>query len=162
LARTLPDAQPFLQEHDGVQHARELMGDELSRYLSFAFVRNPFDRLASWYRLLRWQDHLVGIVSPEDFERFVMDCLDRDELPASQLSCLCDEDHEILVDEWGRFENLEAELRRILARRGLETPRMLHLNAGPVASTERLYSDQLRRVIALHYAEDFDRFGYAG
>jgi hypothetical protein len=120
------------------RHGRALdaLGD-ISRstwesYYSFAFVRNPWDRLASWYAMIDaarkklspaerasasplpselWN---YAIANSHDFESFLVHCTDtifdlgcNKSFAFNQLDYLTDERGEIVVDFVGRFESLQ-------------------------------------------------------
>lgn len=63
LARLLksqaPDIRPFLGQHDHALWAKRHLGSEWQKYYKFAFVRNPWDRLVSWYQMIRQDGRLL-------------------------------------------------------------------------------------------------------
>jgi hypothetical protein len=67
---------------------------------------------------------------------------------------ICD-DKEIIVDELGRFENLRADVKRILNIGNLP-----HLNSSNKTPWESYYTDELRDIVYNLYRKDFEVFGY--
>jgi len=63
LARLLkshaPDTRPFLGQHDHALMAKKHLASEWDEYYKFAFVRNPWDRLVSWYEMIRQDGRLL-------------------------------------------------------------------------------------------------------
>jgi chondroitin 4-sulfotransferase 11 len=151
---------------------------------TFAFVRNPWDRLLSCYR-----DKIEGQV--EGFTRFsesgVARCLarfdafsanmsfeefvhavalipdaDADEHFRSQHKYLTNVRGEIAVDFVGRYENLESDFRHIAERMGLPTGISLpRLQANPrLVHYADYYTVATRDVVATRFAQDIALFSY--
>jgi len=72
LARLLksqaPDTRPFLGQHDHALWAKRHLGSEWDEYYKFAFVRNPWDRLVSWYEMIRQDGTLLPSYKRLPFE----------------------------------------------------------------------------------------------
>lgn len=60
-----------INKHSTAAQVKKLMGDEdFYRYFSFAFVRNPFDRLSSLYRFLKnWKG--LPPIRVKQFENYI-------------------------------------------------------------------------------------------
>jgi hypothetical protein len=151
---------------------------------SFAFVRNPWDRLVSCYR-----DKIAG--EPRPFTGLaasgVAHCLARfdafhagmgfdafveavcaipdteaDEHFRSQHSFLVGAAGELVVDFVGRVERLDADFRRVARQIGLPYhDRLPRLQSGvePVDYRTR-YDASTRARVARRFEQDIDRFGY--
>jgi len=151
---------------------------------TFAFVRNPWDRLVSCYR-----DKIQGEV--EDFTQFsqsgVARCLarfdvfsvnmsfeefvyavasipdaDADEHFRSQHKFLTNDRGGIAVDFVGRYENLEADFRYVAERiglpKGISLPR-LQANPRSVRYMD-YYTAATRDVVATRFAQDIALFSH--
>ena len=136
-------------------------------YFKFAFVRCPWDRLASCWRHKVLEANYFGFTpgqrqSMSEFESFV-DWVSTRELEACdfhlRLQCrLIDLNH---VDFVGRFENFENDFRAVAARIDLPVGKIPHENAS--ASSSRhidVYNARTRKLVADLYARDFAIFGY--
>jgi chondroitin 4-sulfotransferase 11 len=59
LKSQAPDTRPFLGQHDHALWAKKHLASEWDDYYKFAFVRNPWDRLVSWYQMIRQDGRLL-------------------------------------------------------------------------------------------------------
>jgi hypothetical protein len=133
---------------------------ELAACFKFCFVRNPYERLVSFFRHIEthsnhpyhrriacWGgfpdlvDHLAEVAEPSQ-RAFV---LDRDGRPA--------------MDFVGRFERIGEDFAVIADRLGIEA-RLPHRNANPGVRWRDFYTEDIRREVRRFYAEDFEAFGY--
>jgi hypothetical protein len=178
LRQSLPDILDFLGTHDHARQARLVLGDQFDSYFKFAFVRNPWDRLVSWYSMIvqqsqgqpfeslnRFWQYVLDTAAT--FEEFVLHCTDtiddvdgRKSLLFNQLDYLTDEQGRLLVDFVGRFETLEADARRLFQQLGLPEPRLPHRNASGHAPYRDYYSPELAEVVAQRHRRDIEYFGY--
>ena len=111
-----------IKQHMRAADMREAVGEEVwSRYFTFCFERNPWDRLVSFYH---WRTKSMN--SPPEFKDFAMAALFG---PPERQSALKAKyfsnrpfylsDGELCVDFVGRYEDLEADLARAAERLGL-------------------------------------------
>ena len=116
---------------------------------SFAFVRNPWDRIVSYAHSLRvggdWHQ-------PDKFARW-------DLIP--QVDFILDDAGKPLVDFIGRFETLAEDFATICGHIGIPTPPLPHVNSSEHRHYRDYYDDADRQFIAKTYAEDIERFGYS-
>ncbi len=100
--------------------------EQYETYFSFAFVRNPWDRVVSYYKYL-------GYANKCDFNSFVSNELKRDLWnnrhwfvgPQSDYLYL---DGVLNVDFVGRFENLQEDFNKVCSELGLEAMEVPHIN----------------------------------
>lgn len=144
-----------LADIDGLVSAEELDG-----LFCFTLVRNPWDRVASYYRWLRGQgfDHpAVALAKAKDFAGFLRH-------PQTQASLRAWPARRYMVDAAGRercdlyirLEHFAADAAPLFAHLGfdLELPRV-NASEGVAA-----YTPELRDLVAEVCAEDIARFGY--
>jgi hypothetical protein len=127
-------------------------------WFSFAFVRNPWDRMVSAY------SYLLGHGMEETFEDFVY----RHNLPSTSheirdhtIPCHLHTHHDgkLMVDFVGRYENFDEDIVEIMSRFGRK-------RLPPVANPSKrthytdYYTDDTRKRVAEVFAEDIDLFGY--
>jgi hypothetical protein len=140
-------------------------------YYRFVFVRNPWARMASLYRMIRnidggykasFAEWLVnarphGVGGGNDpvewrYRRFGAYTLD---------NFVADETGKRLVSEVFRLEDMPTVPRR-LRERGIPFPddAMPWVNRSPPTDLDRFYTPALRAVVAMRYAKDIEEFGY--
>ncbi len=188
LKSAFPDARPLCGKHDVAIAGRDATGEATwSGYFKFAFVRNPWDRLVSWYAMIdayrsrlkgarRLADHLRGKALPKSwryvaansktFEEFIVRCTDDIEdysgvksFVRNQVDYVTDERGDSLVDFVGRYENFESDLAIIRQRLG----RPLTLNAKNASKHDhysRYYTRETRDIVAARFARDIAAFDY--
>jgi chondroitin 4-sulfotransferase 11 len=175
LRGAVPDLRPFLGTHDHAAWARLHLGPRWADYFKFAFVRNPWDRLVSWYAMIReqgrrgyanrlWQYVLTHSSS---FEEFLHRCTDTIEdhdgrkfFLYNQLDYVSGEESELLVDFVGRYESLEQDARAVFDRLGLPGLRLPHVNRSGHDHYSTCYTDATRQLVADRFARDIAFFGY--
>jgi hypothetical protein len=152
--------------------------DFLSTRLSFAVVRNPWDRLVSAYEFCRGGGTKLAqlkMAPPrpllETFTRFVLDYVlpnkDRlnslDEVLREQHGFINDLDGKCLVNFVGRFEDLGTFEEMLLRRKVLRRP-ISHLNGSPgrVHKDYKPYyaAPELVEAVATCYASDIREYSY--
>lgn len=151
----------------------------LASYWIVGFVRNPWSRLLSWYRMVERfrlgaasgnQRHVVHLernrfirevlAAAPDFETFVLDALDRfPRLHTPQTDYLVTTTRR--ADFVGRQESLEQDLKAVYARLDLPWVELASVNIDPGRPDYReLYTDAMRAKVAAVYARDVEAFAY--
>jgi hypothetical protein len=133
----------------------------------FGFVRNPFDRLVSWYHMClqrpdeEYRQYVVATTSCfEDFveksDRFTGRAA---MIGFNQVDHLCDDHGKPLVDFVGRFENLDADVTTVMATLGVsgELPRF---NESRHDAYRAYFSRRSVAVVEERFARDLEQFGY--
>lgn len=150
------------RQHDSIRVARRVLPAALfDDYFKFAFVRNPWDWLASLYGYLQGtpghrHHRRVRTMSFAEYVEFEIRRGRR-----SQSGFLTDDGGELLMDFVGRFENLDADFARVCAHLGLGAISLPHRNANREPRPYRsLYDAATRERVAAHWAGDIRRFGY--
>jgi chondroitin 4-sulfotransferase 11 len=185
LKREIPDTHRFLGTHDHASWARHKLEPEWSEYFKFALVRNPWDRLVSWYmmieqnkQLIPWYKRLLRrnkynllwqyvLERSKNFEEFIINCTGevndmdgRKSFAYNQLDYLTDEEGKVIVDFIGRFEKLELDAEIIFRKLGVENAALPHINQTPHKHYSEYYSDKTMNIVAERYSRDIEFFGY--
>ncbi len=182
LRKAAPDLDFVQGKHTRVSDAPGVMQTYLDKgYGSLAFVRNPWDRLVSWYErvMLRTKSYnprnwkkselwAYAKTHSHDFESFVLNCTDeiddrgvKKSFAYDQMSYLCDPSGKLLVEHVGRFENLEDDFTRICAAIGLKAEPLPHRHAsGKKRDYRSYYTDRSAEAVAIRFKRDIEAFGY--
>ena len=148
-----------LADIDGI-----LTPDEISEMFVFTLIRNPWDRMVSYYHWLRDQsfDHpAVRLAQATDFAGFVRADETRVTLQTSPYaSYVTDADGVERCNAFVRVEHLDEDLAPVWAHLGFQVP-IPHANASDRPSDYRqAYTDTTAYAVAQMCAQDIARFGY--
>jgi hypothetical protein len=159
-------------------------------YFKFAFVRNPWDRLVSWYTMIDEARKGVadGTAEPmtrrlikknnlfkyvlrcgPTFDEFVKNCTEKQwmgngyySFTFNQLRYLTDKNGEVLVDYIGRFENLAQDISHVFDKLGLEASQLEipHENRSAHSHYSEMYTPETREIVRKRFRRDIEFFGY--
>jgi len=154
----------FLQ-HATAQEVWTILPPRCADYFSFAFVRNPWDRMVSIF--CRKDPNLVvsaaqaGIdLTSLSFEQFlnIVRTVNHVHL-MPQAKFILDVRGSCLVDFVGRFERLEEDFMTIADRLHIAV-KLERYNRSVHKDYREYYSGQSRQLVAQLYREDIEAFGY--
>jgi chondroitin 4-sulfotransferase 11 len=159
-------------------------------YFKFAFVRNPWDRLVSWYTMIDEARKGVadGTAEPmtrrlikknnlfkyvlrcgPTFDEFVINCTEKQwmgngyySFTFNQLRYLTDKNGEVLVDFIGRFENFAQDISHVFDKLGLEASQLEipHENRSAHSHYSEMYTPETREIVRKRFRRDIEFFGY--
>ncbi|WP_435103409.1 sulfotransferase family 2 domain-containing protein [Arhodomonas sp. AD133] len=149
--------------------AMEMLPRELfDGFFKFAVVRNPWDlQVSSFHHLKRERPHRFAHL--ETFEQFLHAKLDPereydyllDISQERQWEYVCDFQGRQIVDYIARYECLAEDFAEICGHIGIAPPDLPHRRkAGGRRPYTDYYTPETRELVARHYAEDIQRFGY--
>jgi len=167
-------------KHFSARELRQLYGDDAwQRGFKFAFVRNPWDRLVSWWsmiectRLSSTSDATLNnfiryvIQHAQTFDEFISRCTDEivdsdglKQIFRNQIDYLVDDAGAVIVDFIGRFEQLQADFDEVTNRLGLGNISLPRINVSRHASYPEYYTPATAQQVGRLYARDIERFGY--
>jgi hypothetical protein len=140
---------------------------------TFAFVRNPLDRLYSSYtdkivdvrnagqsKNIFWNLDITLDMSFEEFVERVAEISDQkiDRHLRSQSAFVCT-NNKVIVDYIGHFENMNEDWQVLVDKFGL--PSLPHRNKSTKSSGKSPYSKRTAEMAAERYIHDLENFGYA-
>ena len=173
LEKHIPDLRSILTRHDFASRGmQELEG--WNDYFRFAFVRNPWDRLVSWYSMVttypRGGNQLWRYVreNSSTFEEFIYNCTDEVKIKKgvyysfayNQLDYVTDESGDLLVDFIGKLENFERDLPEVFSRIGLELEAIPRKNSSDHRHYSAFYAPDTEMIVRERFKRDIEYFGY--
>jgi hypothetical protein len=159
---------PF--QHRTARELIDLVGPkQWDRCFTFAFVRNPWAKVASHFNY-RVATNQTGLgEKPIPFPTWVKraygdrdpDYYDNPKMFMPQTAWICDVEGRELVDFVGRFENLERDFLEVCRRINRENVTLPHLKRSSGRTHySHLYDEEARQVVEKRFAEDIRRFSY--
>ena len=128
-----------------------LLGKEkYNTYFSFAFVRNPYDRLVSWFKYDNF-----GINTFEEWIYFFFG-----NIKLNQIAYLIDDKGEIRVDFIGKFENLEEDFNKVCDRLDVRHIKLPVKNKSKGRHYREYYTDKTFELVRKKLAEEIELFDY--
>ncbi|NRB04361.1 MAG: sulfotransferase family 2 domain-containing protein [Rhodobacteraceae bacterium] len=154
-----------LWKHSALSDLEGLVPNEdLETLFVFTLVRNPWDRMVSYYHWLRGQefDHpAVRLAKTVPFKPFVLDPMTRATWRKSPArSYVCDREGQDRCRSYIRIEHLKEDAQPLWAHLGftLEVP---HVNLSDRdAQYGRYFDQETQAAVAEIAAEDISQFGY--
>ena len=140
---------------------------------SFAFVRNPWDRVVSWYTMPKrgkkssFPDNQAKLdLSFPDWVKWMREHIaggklgGREVLYAPQFDFVADGDGVVIVDKVCRFETLIAHWQGICTKLGLPGHFPHAARSKNRLPYREYYDAKTRQLVAEMYAKDIKQFGY--
>ena len=145
-----------IRKHSTLAEYRMALGDEQFRSLyKFVCVRNPWDRMVSYYFTPTQQ---VGELDRKEFRKVISKALSvADYLRLDQ----GDDDPFANVDYIMRFENLAEDFRAVCTTLGIPTVLLPQYNRSSRERYSKYYDDELRELVRKRFAPEIERFGYS-
>lgn len=142
-----------------------VQGQELDDLFIFTLVRNPWDRMVSYYHWLQAQDFAhpsVTLAKTASFEAFVTDpAIAHSFAQAPAASYVTDAQGHVRADLFIRLEHLAEDIRPLEAHLGFALS-LPHVNKSDRAADYRsAYSERSRSAVAAMCAGDIADFGYS-
>jgi len=154
--------------HLTVVELNELLGERtLKKCIKFAIIRNPYDRVVSFYkhRVKTNQSNLMSEnidlnkwVELTFSENYNGKYRDKKRMFLTQLKWLKDENGVLLVDEILRFDNLTSDFNEFCLKYSLNA-KLPHSNRSDFVESDAL-SDFSKNLIYNYYEEDFLYFNF--
>jgi len=177
LKNNIPDIRTIVARHASASQGMEVL-DNWDDYFRFAFVRNPWDRLVSWYTMIRTAQEIKARPwnklwryaqdNSSTFEEFIRNCTDevimkkgvRYSFAYNQLDYVADENDNLLIDFIGRVENFDADLRKVLETIGVKQEVIPRDNSSTHKHYSEFYTPQTEMIVRERFKRDIEYFGY--
>jgi len=149
---------------------RNIDGGLLKKYFTFTFVRNPWDRMVSYYKFRLKRSYSMFDHGGSFREWIMFLCSDdvqkikghRPHVLAikSQYQFLVSKSNEISLDFIGKFENLQQDFDIICDKIGIPQQKLPHKNKSKHKHYTEYYDDETKQIVAEKYAKDIEYFDY--
>jgi hypothetical protein len=152
---------------------------EWEEYFSFTFVRNPYDRLVSAWKMFsngmensKWafnnKPPMSGISFIDFLKLAVDDTIDfhsRDTIESVLRHHTLPQVHSYHCFEYadfvGKFEDLEEDFKFIANKIGLNNYNLTHLNKTKRKNYKEYYDEETFNIVSKHYKSDIETFDYS-
>ncbi|KPA18985.1 Carbohydrate sulfotransferase, 8-13 [Candidatus Magnetomorum sp. HK-1] len=137
-------------------------------YFKFAFIRNPFERLVSWYHMcVQRPDEeyrkyvLKNTINFEDFIKKINSFTGRAEMISyNQTDYTVDYEQKNILDFIGRFENIKEDFEYVSERIGIDV-KLIHFNKSDHKHYRNYYSENTKIIVEEIFKKDFDHFNFS-
>jgi hypothetical protein len=145
--------------HSTCSEIKQYCGEKVwNEYYKFAFIRNPFDRLVSFYHFHKSDQykHKIGRERAfnQSFKEWVMDINDLN-VTHSQSYYLDEE-----INFIGRYENLQNDFNKVCKATKIAEYTLPHYNKSEHKGWQHYYDDDLQDFVYNRYRLDFNRFTF--
>jgi len=167
LQNNISDLHLYMNPHSPLCLAEE----KYHHYYTAAFVRNPFDRLVSWYTMINSIKNPNFLQSEvlkkaRNFDEFILNCEDivsKNRWKAfskNQVDYLYDKHGTINIDFIGRFENLSEDIQILSKKLDLKEITLPHLNKSKHQHYRAYYNTRTQNIVQKRFERDLDFFKY--
>jgi chondroitin 4-sulfotransferase 11 len=157
------DVQPHVLDHDQATIYRDYLGRALwAEMFSFAFIRNPWDRMVSSYEFRR--QYLPDVRSPHvlaaaklSFREWMLGPVaddPRDREWSDQLWMVCDHDGSPMVSQIYLYEDLIVGFADACHKIGIETPALGEFNKTDRADYRDYYDAETDALVRERFSRD--------
>jgi hypothetical protein len=130
---------------------------ESKNYFKFSFVRNPWDRLLSFYLFKKTDKAKQKIPNNLPLKDFLLTALISGQTAFDQSSYINGFSENFFV---GRFENLQGDFDKICDMIGASSCQLPLKNTTDHNHYTEYYDNETRRLVSEKFARDIDHFGY--
>ncbi len=151
-------------QHANARTPESHLLEKHAAYYCFGFVRNPWERMLSWYSLIH--KHQPKSLAEEKirYENFIAEDQASDFTSPffhyNQLDYFTDEEERMKVDKIFRYENFEHEIRTLFNSLKLPLQDFPKLNTTSVKNHRAYYTDKSQALIAQKCQKDIEYFNY--
>ncbi|MDX8400331.1 MAG: sulfotransferase family 2 domain-containing protein [Gallionellaceae bacterium] len=138
--------------HTSLSYFQRKEAEAYNSSFRFTFVRNPWDRFASWYALLKngsmaerfgsFEEELLKVTvhahNTPKLSRF----------PISQLELLKDNEGKVSMNFIGRYENYQQDVTHVLKHLDIPHEGVEHLNGAKQKHYSSFYTSSTRDIVA--------------
>lgn len=164
LKKQLKEDVEILTQHGNAKSPVNYLLEDFKDYFTFAFARNPWDRILSWYLLINQSSHQSLEEERLKYERFLTLDLAAakgdSEFHYNQLDYLSDNEGKLLTRKIYRFEDYEREVDNMHKDLNLNLVDIPRMNNSIEKDYKAYYTLKSREIIAAKCKKDIEYFGY--
>lgn len=152
----------IIKSHPNPKNKLTVSKEQYKSYYKFSIVRNPWDRVYSWYKnVLRDQKHMevLNLPSNVSFKDFLLGNLGKDKL-RPQTYWLKNYKGNVEMDFIGKFENLALDFSNIAEVLNLGSQNLPHELKSSSSVYTDFYNDELKDIVWKFYKEEIKLFDY--
>ena len=135
----------LIKQHLSFRSVESCFKIDLDDYYKFCFVRNPWDRLVSYYIAQNIQ------VPFDEYAKNNLDC---------QFNWIQKNNKELGVDFVGKTENLQEDFNKVCDSIGIDKFELPHRNKSQRSMYQDYYSKESKQSVFKNYKKDIDMFNY--
>jgi chondroitin 4-sulfotransferase 11 len=154
LARYMKYDYSKIGRHSKYSEAAEFY-PESKNYFKFSFVRNPWDRMLSFYLFKKTNRAHIKIPDDLSLKDFLL--TSAGQIKFNQHSYIESFDTSSFI---GRFENLQQDFDIICDKIGIPQRELQYANKSSHNHYTEYYDNETRRLVSEKFARDIDYFGY--
>ena len=156
-------------EHKTIRDFEDDLGNqELNNYFKFSFVRNPWDKMVSFYNFHKKYDVLD---TSSGFNEFLSTQLSKwipnngskyssSMRSTNQIDWLIDSHSQNRMDFVGRFENFQEDFNIVCDRIGVPSQKLPHKNKSKHKHYSEYYNEDSIKIVGDRFSKDIKYFGY--
>ncbi|WP_299680945.1 sulfotransferase family 2 domain-containing protein [uncultured Dokdonia sp.] len=164
LKKALPNQVDIIAQHGNASTMEGKLLQKYPDYFIFSMVRNPWDRILSWYSLvhkfdvqdiaterLRFEEYMISIAQDDGNDSFLFNQLDYFENAI----------HTIQDITIYRYEHYENEVQKIAKQLDIHIQEIPRVNNTKAKKYSDYYTEKSKALVAEKCARDIDYFGYS-
>jgi hypothetical protein len=162
----IDDEDRIINSHNSIYQISRSV--RIDNYFKFAFVRNPWDRIVSYYHyLIQYWD--LSKDHPLTFRDWVLNSqskeehsfLDHHNARMTQFNYVSNpKTKELLLDFIGRFENLQEDFDKVCKIIDIPSQKLIPINTSRHEHYTKYYNEDTKNIIGDYYRKDVEYFGY--
>lgn len=155
--------------HMPAKKIRNKIGEEKwSECYKFSFIRNPYDRLVSWY-FFHKDTQNIKLYKQYNFKQWLFDGCPNHWTkgtgsgtlkPLSLHDYLLDEEDNLMVDFVGRVESINKDFQELTKIIGVPPVKLKHTNRSKRKNYQTYYDKESRGQVQKLFAKDLELFKY--
>lgn len=129
----------------------------INSYYIVGCVRNPYERMVSWWHWFKKPPYKIDNLSFYDFitnkgNKFKFVDINQYDFLSINGKCF--------ADDWIRFESLNSDFNRICTKTGMNIQSLPHRNKTKHNHYTEYYDEKTKEIVTNKYQKDIDYFGY--